>query len=53
MGKAKFGRESARGARGGGKSMGISEITYFTAVHSSADDYFAFRIKWDALYVLS
>ena len=53
MGKGKFGRGSARGARGGGKSMGISENTYFTAVHSSAADYFAFRIKWDALYALS
>ena len=52
MGKGKFGRGSARGARGGGKSMGISENTYFTAVHSSAADYF-FRIKWDALYALS
>ena len=47
------GRASARGARGGGKSMGISENTCFTAVHSSAADYFAFRIKWDALYALS
>ena len=52
MGKGKFGRGSARGARGGGKSMGISETTYFTAVHSSAVVYFAFRIKWDALYSL-
>ena len=43
----------ARGARGGGKSMGISENTCFTAVHSSAADYFAFRIKWDALYASS
>ena len=44
----------ARGAREeGGKSMGISENTNFTAVHSSAADYFAFRIKWDALYALS
>ena len=51
MGKGKFGRGSARGARGGGKSMGISENTCFTAVHSSAADYFAFRIKWDALYI--
>ena len=31
--------------------MGISENTCFTAVHSSAADYFAFRIKWDALYI--
>ena len=53
MGKGKFGRGSARGERGGGKSMGISETTYLTAVHSSAADYFAFRIKWDALYALS
>ena len=43
----------ARGARGGGKSMGISENTCFTAVHSSVADYFAFRIKWDALYASS
>ena len=53
MGKGKFGRGSARGARGGGKAIGISENTYFTAVHSSAADYYAFRIKWDALYALS
>ena len=53
MGKGKFGRGSARGARGGGKSMGISENACFTAVHSSAADYFAFHIKWDALYALS
>ena len=42
----------ARGAREG-KSMGISENTCFTAVHSIAADYFAFRIKWDALYASS
>ena len=53
MRKGKFGRGRARGARGGGKTMGISESTSFTAVHSSAADYFAFRIKWDALYALS
>ena len=53
MGKEKLGRRSARGARGRGKSMGIGENTYYTAVHSSDADYFAFRIKWDALYALS
>ena len=44
MGKGKFGRESARGARGGGKSMEITESTYFTAVHSSAGP---FRISYE------
>ena len=46
-------REGRARGGGGGKSMGISENTCFTAVHSSAADYFAFRIKWDALYSLS
>ena len=47
MGKEKFGRGSARGARGGEKSMEMSENTYFTAVHSSAA---LFRISYGMHY---
>ena len=48
MGKEKFGRGGARGARGGGKSMEMSENTYFTAVHSSAA---LFRISYGMHYM--
>ena len=48
---------SAAGARGareeGEHPWELAENTCFTAVHSSAADYFAFRIKWDAVYALS
>ena len=52
-GKGEIRAREREGRARRGKSMGISENTYFTAVHSSAADYFAFRIKWDALYALS
>ena len=44
----------ARGAHEEGKNpWELVKIACFTAVHSSVADYFAFRIKWDALYALS
>ena len=48
MRKGKFGRGNARGARGGGKSMEMSENTYFTAAHSSAG---LFRISYGMHYM--